>query len=51
MKRILILMQLQDFNRIKHRGGVDNYSCFFLSRKKLTFGKAATKSCSAKKTF
>ena len=33
MKRILILMQLQDFNRIKHRGGVENCFCFCLSKK------------------
>ena len=33
MKRILILMQLQDFNRIKHRGGMENCFCFCLSKK------------------
>ena len=33
MKRILILMQLQDFNRIKHRGGMENCFCLCLSKK------------------
>ena len=55
MKRILILMQLQDFNRIKHRGGMENCFCLCLSKKitfpKMTFGKAATGSCSVKKMF
>ena len=33
MKRVLISMQLQDFNRIKHRGGIENCFCFCLSKK------------------
>ena len=33
MKRILILMQLQDFNRIKRRGGRKNCFWFCLSKK------------------
>ena len=33
MKRILILMQLQGFNRIKHRGDMENCFCFCLSKK------------------
>ena len=33
MERILILMQLQDFSHIKHRGGMKNCFCFCLCKR------------------
>ena len=33
MKRILILMHLQDINCIKHRGGIENCFCLYLPKK------------------
>ena len=42
MKRILILMQLQDFKRIKVRGGMKNCFCFFLFKKNNWHLQAAT---------
>ena len=52
MKTILtILMQLQDFKRIKHRGGIKNCFCFFPFLKNNWNLTEATGSCSVKKVF
>ena len=51
MKRILILIQLQDFERIKLRGGMKNCFCFFLWRKNNWHLKVAPGSCSLKRVF
>ena len=48
-ERILILMQLQDFKRIKHRGDMKNCFCFFISKKITDILKAATGSSSVRK--
>ena len=49
MKRILILMQLQDFKRIKVRDGMKNCFCFSLSWNNNWQLTVATGSCSVKK--
>ena len=51
IKSILILMQLQDFKRIKVRGSMKNCFCFSLFKKNNWHLKAATGSCSVKKVF
>ena len=50
MKKILILMQLQDFKRVKVGGGMKNCFCFLLFKKMAVTG-AASGSCSVKKVF
>ena len=50
MKKILILMQLQDFKRVKVGGGMKNCFCFLLFKKMAVTG-AASGSCSVIKVF
>ena len=49
--QILILMQLQDFEHIKLRGGMKNCLFFLLFKENACHLKEATGSCSVKKVF
>ena len=51
MKRILVLMQLKDFQHIRLRGGMKNCFYFSLFKKDNWQLKAVTGSCSVKKVF